>query len=106
MKREITIRKGVGYSSRRDKAGRTLQPVIVAPDGVVRFRENAIVRFLLDNGGWDMNHIARLDFSDEDRAQFAQLIGYSVCGWGELNYVQLAMARHADDIADRLAASK
>ena len=35
-----------------------------------------------------MNHLARVPgFSDEDRAQFAQLIGYKLCGFAELSYV-------------------
>lgn len=41
---------------------------------------------LLDNGGIDMNKLACIDFSDKDREQFAQLIGYSLSGLGELSY--------------------
>lgn len=63
------------------------QPLIRAKDGVVRFKENAIVRFLLDAGPFDMNQLALMPFSDEDRAQFAQLIGYSLGGFGDLSYV-------------------
>ncbi len=56
-------------------------------DGVLRFKKNSIVVFLLDNGGFDLNKLARMDFSKEDREQFAQLIGYSLSGFGELSYV-------------------
>jgi hypothetical protein len=56
--------------------------------GVVRFVPNKIVQHLLDNGGIDMNTLARLPFDDADRRQFAQLIGYSVSGYGDLSYVQ------------------
>ncbi|MBL3825110.1 MULTISPECIES: hypothetical protein [unclassified Marinobacter] len=52
-----------------------------------RFVKNEIVEWLLDNGGLDMNDIAVQNFSQEDREHFAQLIGYSVSGWGELSYV-------------------
>lgn len=52
-----------------------------------RFVKNDIVEYLLDNGGIDLNKIACMDFSDEDRQQFAQLIGYSVSGYGSLSYV-------------------
>jgi len=45
------------------------------------------VRFLLDMGPFDMNKLAIMDFSREDRIQFAQLIGYSQAGFGELSYV-------------------
>lgn len=81
------------------------QPLVRDKFGVVRFKTNAIVRFLLDRGGFDLNDLARMDFTPEDRAQFAQLIGYSVNGWGELNYVSLRAARAADARADRLQAS-
>ncbi len=56
-------------------------------DGVLRFKRNKIVEFLLDAGPFDMNQLAHMPFSDEDRVQFAQLIGYSVSGWGTLSYV-------------------
>ncbi len=34
-----------------------------------------------------MNQLARMEFSDEDREQFAQLTGYSLSGFGDLDYV-------------------
>jgi hypothetical protein len=65
-----------------------LQPISVDEHGVLRFRENTVVRYLLDHGGLDMNHLAEEDFPQEDREQFAQLIGYSLGGFGELSYVR------------------
>lgn len=53
---------------------------------VIRFKANEIVRYLLDNGGIDLNQVARMEFSREDREQFAQLIGYSHNGACELRY--------------------
>lgn len=64
----------------------TPQPLVVV-DGIVRFRANAIVRYLLDEGPFDMNAIGSLPFSQADREQFAQLIGYSLGGFGDLSYV-------------------
>ena len=64
-----------------------LQSLVRDPDGVIRFRKNTIVCFLLENGPWDLNKLARIPFSNEDRQQFAQLIGYSLSGYGELPYV-------------------
>lgn len=64
-----------------------MQPVERDEHGVVRFKKNAIVLHLLTRDGFDMNRLAMMDFSDEDRAQFAQLIGYSVTGFCELSYV-------------------
>jgi hypothetical protein len=64
-----------------------IQPVETDRHGRARFKANAIVRHLLDHGGIDMNRLADLDFSREDREQFAQLIGYSLGGYAELGYV-------------------
>ena len=64
-----------------------IQPLYKDPSGIVRFKDNAIVLFLLDNGPFDMNALAIRAFSNEDREQFAQLIGYSLCGFGDLDYV-------------------
>lgn len=63
-----------------------VQPVIVASDGVHRFKKNAIVERLLEAGPFDLNAIARMGFSREDHEQLAQLIGYSVCGFCDLSY--------------------
>lgn len=64
-----------------------IQPLIEDEHGVIRFKPNAIVQHLLENGGIDLNQIAMLDFSREDREQFAQLIGYSWSGACDLGYV-------------------
>ena len=78
------------------------QPLFVDENGVVRFKTNAIVAHLLRAGGDDMNSLAVMEFTNEDRRQFAQLIGYSVSGYGELNYVPLREARKCDALADAL----
>ena len=64
-----------------------MQPVYQDKQGVQRFKANKIVCHLLDAGNIDMNQLARLRFDEADRVQFAQLIGYSVCGFGDLSYV-------------------
>lgn len=64
-----------------------VQPLIEEKYGVFRFKQNAIVRFLLDNGPHDLNALATEKFSQEDREQFAQLIGYSLSGFSDLSYV-------------------
>jgi hypothetical protein len=47
------------------------------------------VRTLLDSARpLDLNDLAIMDFSVEDREQFAQLIGYSLSGFGDLSYVR------------------
>lgn len=80
------------------------QPVILASDGRIRFKPNAIVQHLLDCGGLDMNHLACQDFSDEDRQQFAQLIGYSVSGYSELSYVSDEAYERAEHFAAAIRA--
>lgn len=65
-----------------------IQPLVKDAKGTLRFKANAIVQHLLDTHPTsNMNKLAILDFSDEDRQQFAQLIGYSLSGYGELGYV-------------------
>jgi hypothetical protein len=61
-----------------------MQPTVTDAMGTLRFKENAIVCWLLDAGPFDMNVIA----AREDRRQFAQLLGYSVSGYEELPYVE------------------
>jgi hypothetical protein len=63
-----------------------IQPIEWDKSGVVRFKRNDIVRFLLDAGPFDMNQLACMNFTKDDRWQFAQLIGYSVSGIGDLGY--------------------
>jgi len=64
-----------------------IQPIVTDSKGVIRFKENKIVRYLLDNSGIDLNQIAIEGFDQEDHEQLAQLIGYSLSGFGELSYV-------------------
>lgn len=63
-----------------------IQPLTPDAHGVVRFKANAIVRHLIDTHPTvDMNALARMSFTDDDRQQFAQLIGYSLSGYGSLS---------------------
>ena len=64
-----------------------IQEIYKDSRGTLRFRENKIVQHLLDNGGVDLNQLAVFDFNDDDREQFAQLIGYSLSGFADLSYV-------------------
>jgi hypothetical protein len=70
---------------------------------VKRFKRNHIVQFLLDQpGGADMNQLVALNFSKEDHQQFAQLIGYSLSGYGDLSYVD----DYAYGVAERVLAGE
>ena len=74
-----------------NKPHHPVQPVVVDSYKVYRFKENKIVKILLEAASegrrLDLNMIAMMDIPREDRVQFAQLIGYSVSGWGDLSYV-------------------
>lgn len=68
-----------------ETAKHPIQPLEKDSNGVLRFKQNTIVRFLLESGPNDMNKLAMMPFSVEDRQQFAQLIGYSLSGYSELS---------------------
>lgn len=83
-----------------------MQPIIYVGD-VIRFKENAICRWLIDSGKASLNEIACLpNISREDHEQFAQLIGYSISGFGELSYSRPATIKKADEIANDLYLSR
>jgi hypothetical protein len=63
-----------------------IQPLAPDEHGTTRFKKNAIVDFLAMKFG--LNELAAMDFPQEDWEQLAQLIGYSLSGFGELSYVR------------------
>lgn len=70
-----------------------MQPLVKDSKGVVRFKENQIVQHLLDtHSTCDLNDLACMNFTKEDRQQFAQLLGYSLAEYGELSYAFIAKA--------------
>ncbi|EPA0058723.1 hypothetical protein ACQYIJ_000657 [Enterobacter cloacae] len=78
-----------------------MQPLVIDSHGTLRFKENPIVRKLLDYAtehGYGLNEIARDELEAEDQMQLAQLIGYSLSGYGTLSYV-------TDESYDRAAAA-
>lgn len=67
-----------------------MQPLLIDGHGTLRFKENQIVSKLLDYAterGYGLNEIGRERFDVEDQMQLAQLIGYSLSGYGTLSYV-------------------
>lgn len=77
-----------------------MQPIVLDEHGTARFQQNAIVRYLIDLttnlGVCDMNTLGMKQYSSEDRAQFAQLIGYSVSGFGDMSYAPKKIVKKAD----------
>lgn len=80
-----------------------IQQIVLDEKGRARFRENTVVRAVFDNCKFDMNTLNALFFSDDDRRQFAQLIGYSTSGYGELPYTEGHWTvAHADAVTETL----
>jgi len=101
-----------------------MQEIVKGPDGRAHFRENAIVRYIVDHasdvvhpgapaidprtgtpyhqGKLDLGKLRTIDFPQEDWEQFAQLMGYSISGYHELAYVSDESAAQASAIAHQL----
>lgn len=63
-----------------------IQPIIKDEKSVFRFKMNAIVRFLINtHPNVDMNILAEMQFTKDDRQQFLQLIGSSFYGYCDMN---------------------
>jgi len=71
-------------------------------DGVIRFRKNKIISDMYDAGLFNLNSLACLPYSDEDRMQLAQLLGYSVSGFGDLPYASREAIAKADKKANQM----
>ena len=83
-----------------------MQPVVVAADGVIRFKANQIISDMLDlcqKHGFGLNEIAMGDYGKDDRSQLMQLIGYSVSGYGSLSCARAKHLMRADQKAEALA---
>lgn len=89
---------------------RPMQPLVFDSDGIVRFKRNAIVRYLVDvatsHKVTNLNMLAILDFSGEDRNQFAQLLGWSVSRFGDTQFADAETIRVADSEAHDMRAAK
>jgi len=77
-------------------------------NGVLRFKRNSIVDYLAKDR---LNDLAVMNFPQEDWEQLAQLIGYSLSGFGELSYVsdelyECAVKMQKDGIDERDARIK
>lgn len=83
-----------------------IQKIAYDDKGVIRFVENKIVSFLLDEYKPGLNSLHQRFWSDqEDYEQLMMLIGYSVDGFGSLSYsgtVPLTTVSITDRMAERL----
>jgi len=75
-----------------------MQPISLDKGGLARFKRNALVRYLLDAGPFDLHQLRLLpNIPDEDWEQLAQLIGYTVGGFSDLSYVSDEARKEADE---------
>ena len=89
------------------KARHPMQPIVRSKDGTYRFKENSLVRFLLERGPFDLNGIAMGGWTNEDREQLAQLIGYSVGGFCDLSYASQRVKAEANrDVLEKMGQRK
>jgi hypothetical protein len=84
-----------------------MQPIRLDKHGTTRFVANACVEWVVDKldsiGYQTMNELAMdCKAAPEERQQFAQLIGYSVSGYCDLNYVDRQARLEANAAADTL----
>lgn len=79
-----------------------LQPLEKDAQGVLRFRANALVLHLIEHGSIDLDQLAQVNAPQEDLAQFEQLIGRSLSGFGELSYVSNETYARDQAMADDL----
>ena len=104
---------------RPPRARHPMQPVVVDSSGVHRYKENKIVRWMLDQGTaanhFSLNTIAGgyrdesgavKEFPREDHEQLAQLIGYSVSGACDLSYMSDAVCNAALAESARIATAR
>lgn len=64
-----------------------IQPIVEDSEGVLRFKENKLVTYLLDRGAVDLNQLGTIAASNEDWEQLYQLTGISVSGFGSRSQV-------------------
>ena len=92
-----------------EDAALPMQPICITSDGVIRFKQNRMVNDVYEFSqlrGFGLSEMARRDYTQEERMQFAQLIGYSVSGYGGLSYASPESVKKADAIADSLIAAR
>jgi hypothetical protein len=88
------------------------QPIELDEHGTARFKRNNIIDRLFDEGMIDLCTIAiwaqqrGSSITQEDQMQLAQLLGYSVSGFGGLSYADPDVVEEADKQAEALVKLK
>ena len=86
-----------------------IQPVVEGADGTLRFKQNAIVRHLVDwarRRDHTLDDLTEMNFTSEDWRQLFQLLGYTLDGYSELSCVDDEAYSAAARVATRCFAEK
>lgn len=84
------------------KTRQPMQPVVIAEDGCVRFKQNTIIRDMQElcaQHGLGLNELAMRGYCKDDMSQLMLLIGYSVSGYGDFSCSRAKHVAKADQIA-------
>lgn len=84
----------IGIDPSPDPYWQPQQPFALDEAGVLRYRRNALVGYLVDHGNIDLNTLGVVAAPLQDQQQFEQLIGYSVSGYGDLQCSPYSQAAH------------
>jgi hypothetical protein len=81
-----------------------MQPIYLDDDGTPRFKNNAMIRKLLDEKFFSLEDVAAIweNVPVEDVEQFWQLLGYSISGYSDLSFVRTETIAEADAKAKAL----
>lgn len=79
-----TIKRWLDYNILNFKLGYITQPFIYI-DGVLRFKDNAVVDYMFNTGLLDLNEAHSLPVDKKYYNQILQLVGYSLNGYLELS---------------------
>lgn len=87
------------------------QPLVYAKDGCMRFKQNDIVRKLLDfaaDHGYSINEIYQefLPSHADDYKQLLQLLGYSIGGYCDISMIPEKQKKRAEKKAEKLRKQK
>lgn len=101
MDDEIEVRDQKERRALAEAVPHPMQPLYVDENGTVRFKPNRLIDWIVtESGRITLNDLAVLTaqhgWPAEDHEQLAQLIGYSVSGFGDLSYVRKKTLKKAD----------
>ena len=73
---------------------------LVDVNGVIRFKQNAVIGWLFKQGHLNLNRIPVDELPLEDVEEFWQMLGYSVSGYSELSFIRPETVAEVDEAAE------